>query len=480
MKKIILTLASILVIQSCSDEYYDSLSIDPINPSEVPANYFFTNAITTYYTQMLNTNVNTNVFRLWSQQWNETQYTDETNYNLETRNINGRLWTSLNTNVIFDLQSAKELIAKDGLLTADVKKNQTAIADIIQVQAWLVMVDTFGNVPYTEALKGGGNITPKYDDAKSIYEDLIKRLQEDVANINVAAAGFGSTNDIVYKGDMSKWKKLAASLLLKMGVQVADADNALAQKTIQAALSSGVMTSKADNFTLVYPGSEPYVNPLWIDLVQGGRKDFVAANTIVDKMNTLTDPRRKIYFRENLGADEFKGGTYGIATPYDQYSQVGDLLHKKDYPGNLLDITEVKFLLAEAAERGFSVGGSAADFYNEGIKASFDFWGLTTAQADAYLAQSNVAYATAPGTWKEKIGMQYYLAMYNKGFDAWTVIRRLDAPKMNIAAELGLPFPSRFTYPTSERNLNKVNNTQAVNDMGGKDELTLKLFWDKF
>ena len=479
MKKIILTLASILVIQSCSDEYYDSLSIDPINPSEVPANYFFTNAITTYYTQMLNTNVNTNVFRLWSQQWNETQYTDETNYNLETRNINGRLWTSLNTNVIFDLQSAKELIAKDGLLTADVKKNQTAIADIIQVQAWLVMVDTFGNVPYTEALKGGGNITPKYDDAKSIYEDLIKRLQEDVANINVAAAGFGSTNDIVYKGDMSKWKKLAASLLLKMGVQVADADNALAQKTIQAALSSGVMTSKADNFTLVYPGSEPYVNPLWIDLVQGGRKDFVAANTIVDKMNTLTDPRRKIYFRENLGADEFKGGTYGIATPYDQYSQVGDLLHKKDYPGNLLDITEVKFLLAEAAERGFSVGGSAADFYNEGIKASFDFWGLTTAQADAYLAQSNVAYATAPGTWKEKIGMQYYLAMYNKGFDAWTVIRRLDAPKMNIAAELGLPFPSRFTYPTSERNLNKVNNTQAVNDMGGKDELTLKLFWDK-
>ncbi|WP_291071446.1 SusD/RagB family nutrient-binding outer membrane lipoprotein [Empedobacter sp. UBA5637] len=480
MKKIILTIASILMIQSCSDEYYDSLNIDPINPSEVPANYFFTNAITTYYTQMLNTNVNTNVFRLWSQQWNETQYTDETNYNLETRNINGRLWTTLNTNVIFDLQSAKSLISKDVTLSADEKKNQIAIADILQVQAWLVMVDTFGNVPYTEALKGGDNITPKYDDAKTIYEDLIKRLQEDLTNINVAAGGFGSTNDIIYKGDMSKWKKLGASLLLKIGVQVSDADNALAKKTIETALANGVMTTKADNFTLIYPGSEPYVNPLWIDLVQGGRKDFVAANTLVDNMNTLNDPRRKIYFRENLGEGVFKGGTYGEATPFDQYSQVGDLFHKKDYAGNLLDVTEVKFLLAEAAARGFAVGGTVENFYNEGIKSSFDFWGLTSAQADIYLAQPNVAYSTAPGSWKEKLAMQYWLAMYNKGFDAWTVIRRLDAPKMNIAAELGLPFPSRFTYPTSERNLNKINNSQAVTDMGGKDEQTVKLFWDKF
>ena len=87
MKKIILALATVLAIQSCSDDYYDSLNVDPINPSDVPAEYFVTNAVTSYFYQMLNTNVNLNVFRLWSQQWNETQYVEESNYDLSLIHI---------------------------------------------------------------------------------------------------------------------------------------------------------------------------------------------------------------------------------------------------------------------------------------------------------------------------------------------------------------------------------------------------------
>ena len=478
MKKIILALATVLAIQSCSDDYYDSLNVDPINPSDVPAEYFVTNAVTSYFYQMLNTNVNLNVFRLWSQQWNETQYVEESNYDLETRNINGRLWTRLNTDVLFDLKSAKKLIEENASLSASEKANQLAIVDILRVQAWMVLVDTFGDVPYTEALQGGDNITPKYDDAKTIYTDLINRLKASVSSIEVSGSGFGS-NDIVYKGNMSKWKKFGASLLLKAAVQISDADNALAQSTVQEAVAFGIMTSNDDNFTLVYPGSEPYVNPLWDDLVNSGRADFVAANTIVDQMNELNDPRRPKYFRENLGSGVFVGGVYGLATPYATHTQISDLLHRKDYPGNLLDYAEVKFLLAESAARGYAVGGSIESHYNDAILASMEFWGVDSADAAAYLAQPSVAYSSASGTWKEKIGKQFYLAMYNKGFDAWTVVRRLDAPTMNIAATSGLPLPTRFTYPTAERNLNGANNSAASAAIGG-DELTTKLFWDKY
>lgn len=478
MKKILITCAALLFLQSCSDDYYDSLNVDNVHSPNVPASALVTNATTSYFYQMLNTNVNSNVFRLYAQQWNETQYVEESNYDLETRNINGRLWTELNTNIIYDLTDAKKIVEKDSHISDDVKKNQIAIIELIQVQAWMVMVDTFGDVPYTEASKGDANLSPKYDDAKSIYTDLLNRLQESLAQINVSHPGFG-TQDIVYNGDMGKWKKFGGSLLLKLGVQVADADNAMAQTAIQLAISNGVMESDEDSYRLNYPGSEPNVNPLWVDLVASGRKDFVAANTIIDYMNDLEDPRREKYFRQNLGDGVYLGGVYGNATPFRSYTQISDTLHEKSYPGNLLDVTETKFLLAEAAAKGFSVGGTVESFYEEAIKESFAFWGLSEAEADAYLANPKVNFATAEGTWKEKLGKQFYLALYNKGFDAWTVYRRLDSPKMNVAATSGLNVPTRFTYPTAERNLNGANNSAAATAIGG-DKLDTKLFWDKY
>lgn len=475
MKKIFLGIIALVTINSCSDDYYDSLNHDPLNPENVPAAYLVTGAVNSYYTQMLNTNVNTNVFRLYAQHWNETQYVQESNYELDQRNINGRLINTLMQDVIKDLDDAKAIIAEDAFLSDAEKANQTAIAELLQVQAWQVLVDTFGDIPYSQAIQGETYPQPAYDDDAAIYENLISRAIAATNSINTSAEGFGG-DDIVYHGDMSAWKKFGASLQLKLGIQIADVNSSLAGSTISNAMSTGVFQSSADNFTLVYPGAEPYVNPLWIDLVKSGRNDFVAANTIVDYMNTLNDPRRFKYFRENLGAGVFVGGIYGNATPFAQHSQISDTLHAIDYPGNLLDYTEVQFMLAEAAARGL-IGGSVETYYNSAITASMEFWGNTPAEISAYLAQSSVAYATAPGDWKQKIGMQYWLAMYNKGFDAWTTYRRLDAPTLNIAATSGLPVPKRFTYPIAEQNLNTENYNAAVAAMGG-DELTTSIFWD--
>lgn len=476
MRKIILGIFVIATVSACSDDYYDSLNHDPVHPEAVPASFLFVGAVNTTFTQMLNTNVNTNVFRLFAQQWNETQYVQESNYELDQRNINGRLIDNIMQNIIKDLDDAKKLIEADPF-TSDIEKaNQTAISELLQIQGWQVLVDTFGNIPYTQALQGETYPQPAYDDAATIYSDLIERAIAATNMIDESGSGFGE-DDIVYGGDMSKWKKFGASLQLKLAIQISDVNSSLAGSTISNALSTGVFESSADNFTLIYPGALPYVNPLYPDLVQSGRKDFVAANTIIDYMNDLNDPRRFKYFRENLGDGVFLGGTYGNATPYGSYTQISDTLHEIDYPGNLLDYTEVQFMLAEAASKGFSVGGDVESFYNEGIKSSMEFWGNTEDEISTYLAQSNVAWSTASGDWKAKIGLQYWLAMYNKGFDAWTSYRRLDAPVLNVAAFSGLPVPNRFVYPVAEVNLNSDNYNAAVAAQG-PDELTTKLFWD--
>ncbi|MFV0177248.1 SusD/RagB family nutrient-binding outer membrane lipoprotein [Empedobacter falsenii] len=477
MKKILLGIVTVFALYSCTDEDYDKLNHDQMNPEEVKAGFLVTGATTSYFNRMLSINVNSNIFRLVAQYWNETVYTQESNYDLDGRSISDGLWNLLMTDVIFDLNQAKNYVKNDLTIDEKTKANQNAVIEILQIQAWQVLVDTFGNIPYSEALQGTSNPNPKYDDAKTIYGDLIKRLDVSLASIDVSSPGMGE-NDIVYADDMSKWKKMGGSLLLKLSLQVSDVDAALAKSTAEKAIAYGVIDSSDNDFKIAYSGSLPYVNPLWIDLVQGGRTDFVAANTIVDYMNNLEDPRRPIYFRQNLGDGVYKGGIYGSASPYGTHTQPGDILHQRALPGILLNSSEVNFYLAEAVERGL-ITGNAADYYNQGIEDSFVQWGLTKEQAAAYIAKTNVSYATATGTWKEKIGLQSWLANYNKGFEAWTNFRRLDAPKLNVAQLTGRDVPNRYTYPARERNLNGANNSAAAAAIGG-DKLDTKLFWDKF
>lgn len=143
-----------------------------------------------------------------------------------------------------------------------------------------------------------------------------------------------------------------------------------------------------------------------------------------------------------------------------------------------MDYAEVSFGLAEAAARGFSVGGTAESFYKQGVTASFAYW--NAGDAAAYLAKPTVAYTTATGDYKQKIGTQKYLALYNRGFEAWTEWRRLDWPKFNLPVnKTYADIPVRFTYPVGEQTLNLVN-WQAASAAIGSDKVQTKLFWDKF
>lgn len=473
MKKYILTLGILFGMLGCSDEYYESINIDHSNPSEVPAGFLVTYATTSLFHQMYNQNVNLNVFRFFSQYLTTTTYTDEPNFDLDTRNITGNHWNRLYTRVLTNLEDAKGIVQADTSLTDGQKANQLAIIDILEVYTWQVLVDSFGNVPYTEALQGLDNQFPKYDDAATIYADLVTRISADIDALDVDAGGFG-TNDIIYNDNIAAWKKFAASIKLRMGVTLLDVDSN-AGSIITQAISAGVFTSNDDNFQLNYLSAAPYTNPVYEDLVLSGRTDYVPANTVVDYMNGLNDPRMPIYF-DNQIEGAWVGGVYGTSNSYSTHSHEGAIFFTPTMPGILLDYAEVEFLLAEASLKGVAVG-DVESHYNAGIMANMNYWGVDSGDAAAYLASPAVAWATAAGTDKEKLAMQFWLGMYDKGWSGWNVWRRLDAPQMNVPVDFGLPVPTRYTYPLTESSLNPDNYNQAASAIGG-DEMTTKLFWD--
>lgn len=466
MKKYILIFVTLFALSCNSDEDYEDLNRDPNNPTEVAPEALFTAAEKSLFDQLESTNVNVNVFRLFSQYWTEVTYIEESNYDLTTRNINGNHWSEIYRDVLYDLQNAKQLVDGDS--------GKTGMISVLEVYTWQILVDTFGDVPYSEALKGKDLMLPKYDDDAVIYSDLLVRIDDAIAKLNSASSGFGSA-DVMYQGDISKWRKFAQSLKLKLAMRIADYDNAKAKTAAEQAYLGGLFTSNNDNATIDYESANPY--PVWTDLVQSGRNDFVVANTIVDYMNTLNDPRRSKYFAENLGAGVFVGGTYGDFNNFSTKTHVNDLIQTQTFRGVIMDYSEIEFLLAEAAERSYSVGANAETHYNNAITASMQDWGVSSSDISSYLSNSSVAYTSASGSWRQKIGFQFWLAMYNRGFEGWSVYRKYDAPVLNVAADSGDPIPNRYTYPISEQTLNLTNWTAAKAAMGG-DTQQIKVFWD--
>lgn len=472
MRKIFIVSSLLFLLASCTKDITD-LNVNTKSASVVPSQTLFTKAQLTLANTIASPSVNLNIFRLLAQQWNETTYTDEANYDLVTRSIPQGWWNSFYRDIIKNLDEAKALAAND-VFDATTRKNDIAIADILQVYGYYHLVTTFGNIPYTEALTSV--VQPKYDDAAVVYAALLTRLDADIANLNTSAGSYDGA-DIIYSGDVAMWKKFANTLKLKMGILIADSDPTKAKTVVEAA-APNAFSSAADNASFGFLAAPPNTNPVWVNLVQSGRKDFVAANTLVNAMTALGDPRIPLYFTTD-GAGGYSGGPYGANSNYATFSKPSTTLTAPNYPVLFLDYSETEFIKAEAVERGFNVGGTAASHYNNAVTASIVYWGGSTTDAATYLAKPAVNYATATGTYKQKIGVQSWIALYNRGYDAWTSWRRLDYPQLVAPASALSPIPVRYTYPVNEQNLNQTNYTTASSAIGG-DKVTTKLFFDKF
>lgn len=553
MKKLIILLTAAVFTVACSSDLED-LNQNIKDPVSVSGESLFVGAQKQLVDQMVTPNVNLNNNRLWVQHWQETTYPDESNYDQVTRSIPDNHWRIFYVNILNNLADAARVIEEANLdVTNAQKPNKLAITEILSVYAFSNLVETYGDIPYSESLDIE-NTLPKYDDGKTIYLDLIDRLDAAINSMN-AERGFDAGDDMIYGGDVESWRKFANTLKVRMGMVLADVDAVLSQQIVENAYADGVFVSNEDDASYTYSASAPNNNPLNDNLVLSGRNDYVAAKTLVDIMNDLEDPRRTNYFDPNLnenigkvasvsesdgmatitfedaitttpivgnsvymdsGEPEiptllgtinavtsntieiknvavlpedgemvfyaiYEGAVVGEQSRYADFTHTNRTMVEPSLPGTILSYIELKFLLAEAAARNYGVG-TPQEHYEEGIRASFEKWG--SVNVNDYLAKPEVDYDAAIATssatdpWKEVIGTQAWIALYNRSFAPYLSVRRLDFPVLIEPVKKKSGFPARYTYPVTEQNLNGSNYNNAAGAIGGDVPETL-LFWDK-
>jgi len=500
--KIFLLSAFLLGSLSCGKDFGD-INVDPNNPQVVPPETLITACEKTLADYL-------SIYslipaELLAQTWASNNYTEFSRYIIDGGYSNA-WFTQLYAGALQDLADIQTVVSEHPGLDAAADKNKIAIAKTLQAYTFQVMTDAFGPVPYTDALRGAAGRAPKYDSQKDIYLGLLRDLHAAIDLMDVSAGSFGSA-DIIYGGDVAKWKKFAHALLLRVAMRMSDVPDmaAMAQAEVENA-AANAFSDNDDNASFKFLGGAPNNLPLNQQRIERGDADLGLSDILIDKtLKPLNDPRLPTF------ADEREAGGGYFGRPYGQdsgnaaseepklYSQPSgaavvragrsdfkstDVL-RPDANACFMGYAEVCFILSEARERGWNVGSTAADWYEKGITASMREYGIEDQTTiDAYLAQPGVAYATAPGDWKQKIGVQKWLALFMQGLQGWIEWRRLDFDKLELpedgaVGDVGSKVaPVRLIYPSSEQGLNSVNYNAAVGLLGGPDKLSTRVWWD--
>src|SRR6185312_1719088 len=217
-----------LTLFSCTKNM-EKLNVNPKVATTVQGEMLFSNAEKAFADVMTTPNVNTGIFELISQYWAETTYPQESQYQLGERNIPLNWWNAIYTGVIENLQQSIILMRQqqtDPTLLPSEKTayvNKIAIAKVMRADAFSVLVNTFGDIPYTEALQGRKNTTPKYDNQKDVYYAVLDTIDASITEMDQTGESFGSA-DLIYQGDVTEWYKFSNSLKMKLAMNLADVD----------------------------------------------------------------------------------------------------------------------------------------------------------------------------------------------------------------------------------------------------------------
>lgn len=399
-----------------------------------------------------------------------------------------------------------------------------SIATIIKVTAMLRVTDTYGPIPYSQ-IGQGGKITVAYDSQEKVYDTMFAELDDCIKTLTEnRLSGIPSTADPVYDGTAVKWCRFANSLKLRMAMRIVYAAPEKAKKYAEEAVNHeiGVMADNSDNAALQKVAFGDKGNPLYTAIkynqptgsVTGG--DTHAAADIICYMNGYNDPRRAKYFiKSEFDGIDYAGIRISIEKPSlnsvgRKYSGVN--VTTED-PLVWMNAAEVAFLKAEAkAVFGFNMGtGTAEEFYNEGIKLSFEQFGLS---GYAEYAEDNenkpATYADPAGLnsyagvlsaitvkWndaattaekQERIMIQKWIANFNNGIEAWSDHRRTGYPKFFPATDAGNKSGGsvtnefgarRMVYPLAEYSNNGENvNAAVASYLSGPDKMGTRLWWD--
>lgn len=486
----------------CTDGLTD-INADPNTPTDVPGAYLLAPAIEGAVGQVNGTGLNLDLGSILTQHLAKVYTTGPDRY--EHRFFLGKAdgaWPQF-YHRLENLRLIREAARESG----DV--NEEAIVTLLMAWNFHVMTDLWGDVPYFEALRGRAdeeNLTPSYDPQETIYEDLIAQLDAATSLIDVSETAFGQ-NDILYNGDMTKWLKFGNSLKLRLFMRLSEVSPATARDGIARVYADGNFFASHDDAAGFHYRAFPNNHPT--NGTMRNRDDFRMSKVLVDTLLALADPRLRVYATPTQDFDDFRGVPNGQPDAHDyqlsENSQLGAVFMAPATPAYLMRYTEVRFILAEAAARGW-IAADAEAMYEEAIRASMaeytqariepvlssllgdrvysfqsleaeDFpAGITTTEAEGYLAQPPIQFD--PANWREQLGFQRWVALFGQGLEAWMSWKRLDEPSLEVPELAVLDnIPLRLPYPTLERSLNQSNYSDAVSRQGADDLLT-HVWWD--
>lgn len=462
---------SLALLAGACDDGLTDLNKNPNGPTAVPAEFVFPNGVTGSVGLLRGQYFDMTFTSLFAQHFAKIQYTEEDRYEIRTES-NEAWWQSLYAGPLQDFRAAER--------DAEARKKPGLVAPVLVMRSWAfgAMTDVWGDIPYSEANKGdeeGATVTPKYDSQKDVYNGILAELKR-ASDIAETGGSYGSA-DPIYNGDAGKWKRFANSLRLRYAMRLSKVDPSRAQSEIQAALAAGVFTSNADNANLVWPGDKINDSPIFEN--SKSRDDHRVSKTIVDQLKAFNDPRLAVYANPAAATGEYVGVQNGLTSPdavslgLTKTSKIGTFFAKANAASAMMHYSEVLFIQAEAAARGWA-SGSPAELYKQAITASMQVYGIPQAQIDAYLAQPSVEYKGL-----ESIALQKWIALYGQGIEAWSEYRRTGVPNLQPGPAAVLDMvPRRLPYPATEQSFNNAN-LQAAKSAQGGDLMTNRLWWDK-
>ncbi|GAB3341363.1 SusD/RagB family nutrient-binding outer membrane lipoprotein [Marivirga atlantica] len=396
---------------------------------------------------------------------------------------NSTYWETLN-GLLTDVESMKNAPGSN--------EAYQAVGEIMSCFFYSQLTDLWNDVPYSESHKLAEGIDkPKYDSQESIYTDSengilvrLKKASEILENTNQSIRG-----DVMFNNDLDKWVRFANSLRLRFLLRISKRLSDYSE--IETLASAGkLMQSNDDNAAVPYLAAAPNQFPFYLSSV-GGLVEHVMSKTVDSVLSLWNDPRVSVLYKpvaNGLANDTvyYRGIQNGQTNEtvssqglgIDDLSVFGAIF--RDVPDGVdaqfMQYAEVQFALAEARQKGFITSGSVQQYYEAGVRASFEYYGVDV-PADYFSREAITLDGTHDLT---KIMTQKWLSLINIGHEAWFNIRRTAIPQIKAgpdAVNNGL-YPVRYLYPESEQATNAENYQEAVNRIGG-DNINSKGWWEK-
>jgi hypothetical protein len=401
------------------------------------------------------------------------------------------VWESNYNNLLYYKEILDQANVEDARFYAGICK-------IMMAHHYFTLVDFYNNVPFSDALNGSVNLHPKYESGKDVYAKSVDLITEGIADIKIASL-LPTTDDVLFKGDKSKWTKFGNTLklraLLKQS-EVASQESYIKQEISKIIEEGSGFLSENAAVNPGYLNTAAKMNPFYETFYRNNAGVAVAnyANIrptqfLINTYKAYNDPRLQQNYTQVSG--EFKGVLFGNNTiveefaafntsalkgPLENGNQPAGIIKSFSQSTILISLAETAFLEAEAIERKW-ISGNASESYQKGIQASFNYlFNQNNYNAQSYINQKSVIYTEASNKIQQII-TQKWLALHNiNNIQAWNDYRRLGYPAIpnSLSSPSSGAYPLRFMYPETEINTNNAN----VQAQGENGVLLARVWWD--